>query len=80
MLGQSAKPSEPEAQGEATTIPCASIAAISVVLMQEANRAKRLVYYISKALQSAKTQNTELEKLAYALVTASRKLHRYFMA
>ena len=38
------------------------------------------MYYVSEALQGAKIRYTELEKLAYALVMASRKLWHYFQA
>ena len=51
----------------------ASNSAVSAVLVQE-NKVQRPVYYVSEALQGAKIRYTELEKLAYALVMASRKL------
>nr|CAH66249.1 OSIGBa0101A01.5 [Oryza sativa] len=38
------------------------------------------VYFVSEALQGAKTRYIEMEKLAYALVMASRKLKHYFQA
>jgi hypothetical protein len=38
------------------------------------------VYFVSEALQGAKIRYIEMEKLAYALVMASRKLKHYFQA
>nr|CAH66588.1 OSIGBa0111E13.6 [Oryza sativa] len=38
------------------------------------------VYFVSEALHGAKTRYIEMEKLAYALVMASRKLKHYFQA
>lgn len=37
------------------------------------------IYYVSEALQGAKTRYIEIEKLAHALLTASHKLCHYFM-
>ena len=37
-------------------------------------------YYVSESLQGAKVRYTKLEKLAYALLMASRKLRHYFLA
>ena len=52
---------------------------VSAVLVQERN-GQRPIYYVSEALQGARTRYTELEKLAYALLMASRKLQHYFLA
>lgn len=38
------------------------------------------MYYVSEALAGPKTRYTELEKMAYLLVMASRKLRHYFLA
>jgi len=38
------------------------------------------VYYVSKTLDGAKMFYTEMEKVAYAVVMASRKLKHYFQA
>ena len=38
------------------------------------------VYYVSKTLADAKTRYLPLEKLALALVMASKKLNHYFQA
>jgi ribonuclease HI len=39
-----------------------------------------LVYFVSKVLSSSKCNMTELEKIAYAVIMASRKLRHYFKA
>lgn len=52
---------------------------MSAILIQE-NNGQHPVYYVSEALQGAKIRYTELEKLAYALLMASRKLRHYFLA
>ena len=41
---------------------------------------QKLVYYTSKALRGAKGRYSLIEKLAFALITASRKLRHYFQA
>jgi hypothetical protein len=38
------------------------------------------VYYVSEVLMTSKCNMMELEKIAYAVVMASRKLHHYFEA
>jgi hypothetical protein len=38
------------------------------------------VYYVSEVLTASKCNMTELEKITYAVVMASRKLHHYFEA
>nr|ABG22552.1 retrotransposon protein, putative, unclassified, expressed [Oryza sativa Japonica Group] len=56
----------------------ASPVAVSAALVQEIDSGQKPVYFISKALQGAKTRYIEMEKLAYALVMASCKLKHYF--
>ena len=60
----------------------ASSHAVSAVLVkenQEEHQKKQLlVYYISEILDEAKKFYTEMEKVAYAVVMASRKLKHYF--
>nr|CAE05804.2 OSJNBb0046K02.14 [Oryza sativa Japonica Group]CAE75940.1 B1159F04.3 [Oryza sativa Japonica Group] len=58
----------------------ASPVAVSAVLVQEKESSQKPVYFVSEALQGAKTRYIEMEKLAYALVMASRKLKHYFQA
>jgi hypothetical protein len=38
------------------------------------------VYYVSEVLTTSKCNMTELEKISYAVVMASRKLRHYFEA
>ena len=56
--------------------------AVSVVLVrekQEEHQKKQLpIYYGSVTLDGAKKFYTEMEKVAYAVVMASRKLKHYF--
>jgi hypothetical protein len=39
-----------------------------------------LVYFVSEALSGAKLNYSELDKIAYIVVMASRKLKHYFQA
>ena len=54
--------------------------AISSSLIREEERIQMPVYYTSKALKGAKERYLPIEKLAFALVTATRKLSPYFQA
>jgi hypothetical protein len=62
----------------------ASLHAVSATLVQEKNRDGTIrqcpVYYVSEVLTTSKCNMTELEKFAYAVVMASRKLRHYFEA
>jgi hypothetical protein len=60
----------------------ASAVSSALVLGEKSNghSTQRDVYYISEALAGAKTRYTELKKIAYALLMASRKLRHYFLA
>ena len=51
---------------------------ISRALIREENKVQWLVYYISKRLVDVETRYSEMEKLALALVIATRKLKPYF--
>ena len=51
---------------------------ISGALIREEEKVQWPVYYISKRLVDAETRYPEMEKLALALVVASRKLRLYF--
>jgi ribonuclease HI len=57
---------------------------VSAALVQEQNREGTTrqcpVYYVSEVLTTSKCNMIELEKIAYAVVMASRKLHHYFEA
>ncbi|XP_031281185.1 uncharacterized protein LOC116139651 [Pistacia vera] len=52
--------------------------AISAVLVREEETKQSPVYYISKSLLDAEARYSQLEKLALALIHASRKLRPYF--
>ena len=53
---------------------------VSAALVKEEEKVQLLIYYVSKRLLDAETRYPELEKLALALVVASRKPRPYFHA
>ena len=52
--------------------------AVSSALVREEGRVQKPVYYTSRALRGAEARYPQIEKLAFALITASRKLRHYF--
>ena len=52
--------------------------AVSSALIREEVKIQKLVYYTSRALRGAEGRYPMMEKLAFALVIASRKLRHYF--
>jgi hypothetical protein len=62
----------------------ASHAAVSAALVQEKQdgqaRKQVPVYFISEVLSASKKNYTEIEKVLYAVLMASRKLRHYFQA
>ena len=54
--------------------------AISLALIREEGRVQKPVYYTSRALRGAEGRYPLMEKLVFALITASRKLRYYFQA
>lgn len=56
--------------------PCA----VSAVLVRQVNEYKNPVSYSSRVLHDAETRYSILEKCAFALVTAARRLKAYFQA
>ena len=54
--------------------------AVSSALIREERKAQKPVYYTSRALRGAEGRYPLMEKLAFALITASRKLRHYFQA
>ena len=54
--------------------------AVSSALIREEGKVQKPVYYTSKALRGAKGRYPLIEKLAFALIMASRKLRHYFQA
>jgi hypothetical protein len=62
----------------------ASPSAVSATLVHENTKDDKThqcpIYFVSKVLTSSKCNMTELEKIAYAVIMASRKLRHYFEA
>ena len=54
--------------------------AVSSALIREEGKVQKPVYYTSRALKGVEGRYSLMEKLAFALVTASRKLRHYFQA
>ena len=57
-----------------------SPAAVSAALIREEEKVQKPVYYASRALRGTKERYPPMEKLAFALVMATRKLKSYFQA
>ena len=53
---------------------------VSLALIREERKAQKPVYYTSWALRGAEGRYPMIEKLAFALITTSRKLRHYFHA
>uniref|UniRef100_A0A2N9GS26 Uncharacterized protein n=1 Tax=Fagus sylvatica TaxID=28930 RepID=A0A2N9GS26_FAGSY len=71
----------PSKQGEELYLYLAvSPTAVSSALIREEERRQLPVYYTSRALRGAEERYPPMEKLAFALVTAARKLRPYFQA
>ena len=54
--------------------------AVSSVLIHEESRIHRLVYYTSQGFQGIEAKYPRIEKTAFSLIMASRKLRPYFQA
>ena len=54
--------------------------AVSSALIREEGRMQKPVYYTNRALRGAEGRYPQIEKLAFALITTSRKLRHYFQA
>ena len=52
--------------------------AVSLALIREEGKVQKLVYYTSRALRGAEGRYPLIEKLAFVLITTSRKLRHYF--
>ena len=57
-----------------------SQAAVSAALVKDERGSQRPVYFISRAFRGAEERYPRMEKLAFALITAARKLKPYFQA
>ena len=54
--------------------------AVSSALIREEAKVQKPVYYTSRVLRGAEGRYPLIEKLAFTLITASRKLRHYFQA
>ena len=54
--------------------------AVSSALVREEGKVQKPVYYTSRALRGVEGRYPQIEKLAFALITASRNLRHYFQA
>ena len=52
--------------------------AINAALVREEDGCQKPVYFVSRAFQGVEKRYSQMEKLAFALVTAARKLKPYF--
>ena len=57
-----------------------STMAVSAALIWEEDKKQLPVYYISQAFQGVEFSYPKIEKIAFALIMASRKLRQYFQA
>ncbi|XP_075650025.1 uncharacterized protein LOC142620551 [Castanea sativa] len=57
-----------------------SPAAVSAALIREEGKMQKPVYFVSRALRGAEERYPRMEKIAFALLTAARKLKPYFQA
>ena len=55
-----------------------SLHLVSLALIREEGSVQKPIYYTSRALRGVEGRYPTMEKLAFALVTASRKLRHYF--
>ena len=53
---------------------------VSAALVREEDKKQLIVYYVSQAFQGAEFSYPRIEKIAFALIMASRKLRQYFQA
>ena len=75
----SSPPLSPSKLGEELYLYIAvSQVAVSAALVKEEEGIQRPVYFVSKAFRGAEERYPRMEKLAFALVTAARKLKPYF--
>ena len=54
--------------------------AVSIALVWEEDRKQFPIYYVSQAFQGAEAKYLRIEKIAFTLIVASRKLCPYFQA
>jgi hypothetical protein len=81
-LEEAAVMTKPSLKAELLLCSAATDTAISAVLVEERMEADTLkqfpIYYVFEALSGSKLFYSEMEKMAYAVVMAKRKLQHYF--
>jgi hypothetical protein len=81
-LEDAAVMTKPSPKAELLLYIAATDTAVSAVLVEERKEADTLkqfpIYYVSEALSGSKLLYSEMEKMAYAVVMAKRKLRHYF--
>jgi hypothetical protein len=81
-LEEAAVMTKPSLKAELLLYIVATDTAVSAVLVEERKEANALkqfpIYYVSEALSGSKLFYSEMEKMAYAVVMAKRKLRHYF--
>uniref|UniRef100_A0A2N9GJ57 RNA-directed DNA polymerase n=1 Tax=Fagus sylvatica TaxID=28930 RepID=A0A2N9GJ57_FAGSY len=81
LTGKAAALNSPSQTGEELYLYLAvSASAVSFALIREEERVQKPVYYTSRALRGAEERYSNMEKLAFALLIASRKLRPYFQS
>ena len=55
-----------------------SVTAVNAALIREEDKKQLPVYYVNQAFQGAEFGYPKIEKIAFALIMASRKLRQYF--
>ena len=71
----------PSKEGESLQLYLAvSATAVSTALIREEDKKQLPVYYVSQAFQGAEFGYPKIEKIAFTLIMASRKLRQYFQA
>jgi ribonuclease HI len=83
-LEDAAVMTKPSPKAELLLYIAATDSAVSAVLVEERKEADALkqfpIYYVSEALSGSKLFYSEMEKMAYAVVMAKRKLRHYFQS
>ena len=71
----------PSKEGESLQLYLAmSATTVSAALIREEDNKQLPVYYVSQAFQGAEFGYPKIEKIAFALIVALRKLRQYFQA
>jgi hypothetical protein len=83
-LKEAAIMTKPSPKAELLLYIAATDTAVTAVLVEERMEANALkqfpIYYVSEALSGSKLFYSEMEKMAYAVVMAKRKLRHYFQS